>query len=81
MLSVVVGWRVYQLTHDALSPGLIWLVVVLPFLSVLPLGGHIADVLSRRRIVLFSRIVYVAVGAKPVSAKTVEAEYEMVMEY
>ena len=35
MQSVIVGWQIYQLTHDALSLGLIGLAEAIPFISLL----------------------------------------------
>lgn len=52
MLSVAVGWQVYQITGKALALGLSGLALFLPgFLLALP-GGHVADQLDRRRILL-----------------------------
>jgi MFS family permease len=62
MQSVVIGWQVYQLTHDALSLGLIGFVEIVPFLSILLFTGHVADVFSRKRIIVISSVVYVVCG-------------------
>jgi MFS family permease len=52
MLSVAVGWQVYEITGKALALGLSGLVLFVPgFLLALP-GGHIADRHDRRRILL-----------------------------
>jgi len=58
MQSVVVGWQIYQLTHSALSLGFIGLAEVIPFFSVTLFAGHIADVVQRKKVILFSNIVY-----------------------
>ena len=58
MQSVIVGWQVYELTHDALSLGMIGLSEALPFFGVSLFGGHVADVVDRRKIVLLSNIAY-----------------------
>ncbi len=58
MQSVIVGWQVYQLTHNALSLGLIGLSEALPFLSITLFAGHIADIVSRKKIILLSNLVY-----------------------
>lgn len=63
MQSVVIGWQVYQLTHDPLSLGLIGFVEIAPFLSILLFTGHIADVFSRKRIIVLSSLAYVGAGA------------------
>jgi MFS family permease len=48
MLGVAVGWQVYQLTGDALALGLIGLWQFLPFVSLVLVGGHAADSMDRR---------------------------------
>ncbi len=49
MLSVAVGWQVYEITGKALALGLSGLAIFLPgFLLALP-GGHLADRHDRRR--------------------------------
>jgi predicted MFS family arabinose efflux permease len=45
---VVVGWQVYELTHDPLTLGLIGLAEALPFLVVALYAGHVADRTVRR---------------------------------
>ncbi len=52
MLSVAVGWQVYEITGKALALGLSGLALFLPgFLLALP-GGHVADRRDRRKILL-----------------------------
>ena len=58
MQSVIVGWQVYELTHDALSLGMIGLAEALPFFCVSLLGGHTADKVDRKRIILLSSLIY-----------------------
>lgn len=56
MLSVAVGWQVYEITGKALALGLSGLALFLPgFLLALP-GGHLADRRDRRRILLFCHL-------------------------
>lgn len=52
-LATVVGYHVYQLTRDALALGWLGLVEAVPALSLALLGGHVADRVDRRRIVLW----------------------------
>ncbi len=52
MLGVAVGWRVYALTHDPLSLGLVGLSEFLPFVCLVLFGGHIADRIARHRVLL-----------------------------
>jgi MFS family permease len=53
MQSIIVGWQVYELTHDPLSLGLIGLSEAIPFISVALYAGHIADRFSRKKIILW----------------------------
>jgi MFS family permease len=49
---VVVGWQVYELTHDPLSLGLIGLAEALPFIAIALYAGHVADRATRRTIAI-----------------------------
>src|ERR1700760_2777599 len=60
MLSVAVGWQVYQLTHNALLLGLMGLSQFLPFVVLVLPAGHVAD-RSDRRLVFVS--AYTVQGA------------------
>jgi len=52
MLSVAVGWQVYEITGKALALGFSGLALFLPgFLLALP-GGHVADRRDRRKIIM-----------------------------
>ena len=62
MQSVVVGWQVYQITHSALSLGLVGLAEALPCLAFTMLGGHAADRLDRRLLALLAMGVMLAGG-------------------
>jgi MFS family permease len=57
MLTVAVGWQLYALTHDPLSLGLAGLVEFVPFVSLILVGGHIADHLNRRTILIVSALL------------------------
>src|SRR5579859_1844937 len=52
MVSVAVGWQIYDITHRALDLGLIGLVQFIPSLVLALPAGHLADRHDRRRIVL-----------------------------
>jgi MFS family permease len=58
MQSVIVGWQIYQLTHDALSLGLIGLAEAIPFISFSLFTGHVADVVRRKKIIVFTNFGY-----------------------
>ncbi len=50
--GTVVGWQIYDLTHDPLALGLIGLAEALPAISLSLFAGHFADTHDRRRIAL-----------------------------
>jgi MFS family permease len=50
--GTIVGWQIYQLTHDKLALGLIGLAEALPFIGAALYAGHVADRHDRRRTVL-----------------------------
>jgi MFS family permease len=57
MLSVAVGWQIYDITHRAFDLGVIGLVQFIPsFVLALP-AGHVADLFDRRRIVFLCQLV------------------------
>ena len=57
MQSVILSWLIYQKTKDPLSLGLIGLVEAIPALSIALFGGHLADRISRRTLLICSSIV------------------------
>jgi MFS family permease len=59
MQSVIVGWQVYDLTHDPFSLGLIGLSEAIPFLIVALFAGHVADLFNRKLIISITATVYV----------------------
>ena len=52
MFAVAVGWQVYALTKDALALGIIGLSEFLPFVCLVLVGGHVADRVDRRKVLL-----------------------------
>ena len=61
--AVVVGWQVYEITHDPLSLGLIGLAEAVPSTGVSLYAGHIADILSRKRIIFVTAATLVFCSA------------------
>ncbi|TCV92037.1 putative MFS family arabinose efflux permease [Luteibacter rhizovicinus] len=57
MMSVAVGWQIYELTHRALDLGLIGLAQFVPSVLLALPAGHVADQFDRRRIVVCCQIV------------------------
>ncbi len=49
IIAVVVGWHVYQLTHDPWALGLVGLAEVIPYFCCALFAGYIVDHYSRRR--------------------------------
>jgi MFS family permease len=58
MQSVIVGWQIYSITHDALSLGMIGISEVIPFFCVTLFAGHVADIVNRKTIILTTNLIY-----------------------
>jgi MFS family permease len=58
-MAVIIGLQIYHLTHSALALGWLGLIEAIPALSLAFLGGHVADRVERRRILLWARAVSV----------------------
>src|SRR5437660_2319694 len=56
MLAVAVEWEIYALTHSATALGLVGLVIAVPVVALSLPAGHLADRVSRKRIILVSQI-------------------------
>ena len=52
--GTVVGWQIYDLTHDPLALGLVGLAEALPAISMSIFSGHVADTHDRRRIAIWA---------------------------
>lgn len=64
MMGTLVGWWVYQLTHDPFAIGLIGLSEVIPALSMALYSGHVIDISEKRRLLLKCVFFYIcAAGA------------------
>ncbi|WP_425531390.1 MFS transporter [Pseudoxanthomonas winnipegensis] len=50
VVSVAVGWHIYQITGNPLALGLIGLAEVLPFVCTAPFAGYLVDHLPRRKL-------------------------------
>lgn len=55
--GTIVGWQVYELTHDTLDLGLIGLAEALPFIVALLYAGHVADRHDRRLVAIGALVV------------------------
>ncbi|MBU0486780.1 MAG: MFS transporter [Bacteroidetes bacterium] len=51
MQSVIVGWQLYDITHDPLDLGMIGLTEAIPQISIALFAGHLADLRDRRTLI------------------------------
>lgn len=58
MLSVAVGWGMYEKTHSAMALGYIGLAQFLPVLLLTLPAGHIVDQFDRKKVLLLAQIVF-----------------------
>ena len=56
-MAVVVGWHLYQITHDTLSLGLIGLAEIIPYFCSALFAGYIVDHYSRRNFAIGSALI------------------------
>ena len=59
MQSVIVGWQIYDLTHDVLWLGFIGLVEVIPQIGISLFAGHYIDIWNRRKIVNYTTLLLI----------------------
>lgn len=57
LAETIIGWKVYEITHDKLALGLIGLSEALPFISTALYSGHAADTYNRYKIVRITMVV------------------------
>jgi MFS family permease len=55
---LVLGWLIYDLTHDPLQLGLAGLAEIIPFLSVIWLSGPLADRFNRKKIIILTNCLF-----------------------
>jgi ENTS family enterobactin (siderophore) exporter len=63
VISVAVGWQVFEMTGSSWHVGLVNLCLAVPMTMGLMVGGVLADRFDRRRLIVSSRSVYVLVAA------------------
>lgn len=59
--SVIVEWQIYDITRDPLQLGLIGLTEAIPFICIALFAGHVADIISRKKIIV-NAIFFLAAG-------------------
>jgi len=57
MVTVAVGWELYERTHSALALGLVGLTQMIPMLLFTLPAGHVADNYERKRIIVLMLVV------------------------
>lgn len=57
MLTVAVGWEIYERTHSAMALGYIGLVQLLPVVLLVLPAGHIVDTQDRRKVLMIAQWV------------------------
>jgi MFS family permease len=62
MLTLTVGWELYERTHSALALGLVGLSQMVPMILFTLPAGHVADNHQRKRIILLMTLVMAAVS-------------------
>ncbi len=59
MQSVIVGWQIYDLSHNVLWLGFVGLVEVIPQVSISLFAGHYIDLWNRRKIVNYTTLLLI----------------------
>ncbi len=59
MQSVIVGWQIYDLSHNVLWLGFIGLAEVIPQISISLFAGHYIDLWNRRKIVNYTTLLLI----------------------
>jgi MFS family permease len=59
MQSVIVGWQIYDLTHNVLWLGFIGLVEVIPQVTVSLFAGHYSDIWNRHKIIKYTSLLLI----------------------
>src|SRR5262245_11326684 len=79
MITVAIGWHIYQLTGSVLDLGLVGLVEFLPRVMFMLHTGHVADRFDRRRVAAFCQVLQALVaGVLVFSSATDNASRELI---
>src|SRR3954471_2200529 len=57
MLTVAVGWELYERTHSAMALGMVGLTQMIPMLLFTLPAGHLADTANRKHIIMSMTLV------------------------
>src|SRR5258707_9073066 len=70
MVTTIVGWRIYEITHNPLAIGLIGLSEFLPAFCLALYAGHIVDKSDKRVLLLITTSCYIVCVAGLISLAT-----------
>lgn len=72
--SVVVGIQIYKLTHDPYMIGMIGLTEAIPFIVLSLFGGHVADTVRRKKILMWATL-FLLVASWALFSVSVDPDY------
>ena len=79
-LAILLGVTVYQATRDPLALGWLGLIEAAPAIALVLVGGHVADRLPRRRVVIACRLAMAALAATvALAAATAERDFLVIV--
>src|SRR2546427_11440103 len=74
MLTVAVGWELYERTHSALNLGLVGLTQMVPMVLFTLPAGHVADKLHPKRIIVLMNFVIAWASGGPTLMPSFKAD-------
>jgi MFS family permease len=74
MQSVIVGWQIYDITHNVLWLGLIGLAEVVPQVTISLFAGHYSDIWDRHKIIKYASMLLIF-GAIILLVYSTDSEY------
>ncbi|MEY4594163.1 MAG: hypothetical protein RIQ47_573 [Bacteroidota bacterium] len=83
MQFVVISWQVYEITHDALSLGLLGLAEAIPAVGIALYGGYVADRSDKRKVmvILMAMQFLVAVAVWFISGLVISGQLQSVVPF
>lgn len=63
MQSVIVGWQIYELSHNVLWLGFVGLAEVIPQISISLFAGHYIDLWNRKKIIKYTSLLLILSSA------------------
>ncbi|MBM3839096.1 MAG: MFS transporter [Verrucomicrobia bacterium] len=78
MLTVAVGWEIYERTHSALALGLVGLTQMAPMILCTLPAGHVADNYQRKRIILWMTVAAAAASLGLTAVSVLHAHVSLI---